>query len=249
MNSSLLREHLNQCEPCRQVVDFDQSLDQSELAHVLTLEPSQELKALVASTQGPTVRSSCWRRAVLPTSITALAAAAVLPILRVDFHSQPGWFAYGVAAMWAGMFALGLVTVLAPGRWGLGIPPWLRMAYVAGSIAVFETVAWTATRPTSYSLIRVGVDAWWSHLACALAGTAVAALIGVLMVRAARRTAAVSPTTAGSAAGTAAGFAAALCGHLECAFANASHIALAHLVPVALGAIVGALVGRRWLEP
>ncbi|MDB4931633.1 MAG: Negative regulator of sigma, partial [Myxococcaceae bacterium] len=54
---------------------------------------------------------------------------------------------------------------------------------------------------------------------------------------------------AGAVAGLAAGLVGALAQHLQCPVMDLDHTLLAHAVPVALGALLGALAGRRWLAP
>ena len=84
---------------------------------------------------------------------------------------------------------------------------------------------------------------------CALHGSLFALVAGALVFYGARRTAAVSPTTAGAVAGLAAGLVGALAQHLQCPVMDLDHTLVAHLAPPLFGALAGVVAGRRWLAP
>ncbi len=77
----------------------------------------------------------------------------------------------------------------------------------------------------------------------------VAAPLAVLAARELRGSAAADPVGAGLLVGLGAGFGGLLVQHLCCAVMRLDHTLVAHLLPLAVGALAGALSARRWATP
>jgi hypothetical protein len=244
-----LRIHADACAACGALVSLDRKLPAVCTAEVPGELPAS-LREAVAREASPTAPYSPWPRMLAPVGLTLLLAVAVMALSpRRDLAHQPQGLYWAVALAWLASVVTGLVLVLYRTGSGLGCRATTRWRYLAVAVLAFEALAWTTTRPVPGSMMCAGMAAMHQHLACAAFGGVLAALMGVSVFRVARRTAAVCPTSAGATAGTAAGFAAVLALHLECAFADPLHVAASHLVPVVLGAAVGAFAGRRYLAP
>jgi hypothetical protein len=246
-----LRAHLDACPGCRAVVAAGASLD------ALADAPSSDdgalppaLREALARDARPVEAFSAWRRALPVAALVVAVTAAVLAAMpRADLAHQPaGRLALGAGAALAGLGAA-LALLLHGGRRGLGLPAVARWAFVAAALVGFEAVNALVTVAVEGSVHLEGAAAWRARIGCALHGSLFALVAGALVFYGARRTAAVSPAAAGAVAGLAAGLVGALAQHLQCPVMDLDHTLLAHAVPVALGALVGALAGRRWLAP
>ncbi|MDO9021076.1 MAG: NrsF family protein [Myxococcales bacterium] len=246
-----LAAHVARCGPCGAMVAADRELD------ALTVPAPSGDEALPPALRDalrrdarPVAAFSAWRRA-LPAAAVALAVAAVglLARPRADLAHQPvGRMALGAGAAVAGL-AVALTLLLHGGRRGLGLPASVRWIFVGSALAGFAAVSAAVSVPVEGSVHLAGAAAWLARLGCALHGTALAALVGAVLFYGARRSAAVSPAAAGAVAGLGAGLVGALAQHLQCPVMDLDHTLVAHLAPVALGALLGALAGRRWLAP
>ena len=94
-----------------------------------------------------------------------------------------------------------------------------------------------------------GAEAWQALVMCGLHGTLFAAAAGLVVFYGARRSAAVSPVTAGAVAGLGAGLVGALVQHLHCPVMDLDHTLVSHVAPLVMGVALGSLAGRRWLAP
>jgi hypothetical protein len=249
-----LRAHLDACRECRAVVAADESIDALADAPAddddddAPLPPA--LRAALARDARPVEPFRPWRRALPVAAVTVAVMAFALAVMpRADLAHQPaGRVALGVGASLAGV-AASLAVLLHGGRRGLGLPAVARWAFAAAALACFEVVTAAVTVGVDGSVHLGGAAAWQARLGCALFGSLFALLAGALMFYGARRSAAASPTAAGAVAGLGAGLVGALAQHLHCPVMDLDHTLVAHAAPVVLGALLGALAGRRWLAP
>lgn len=246
-----LAAHVARCGPCGAMVAADRELDALTGAAPSgdeALPPA--LRDALRRDARPVSAFSAWRRA-LPVAAVAVAVAAVglLARPRADLAHQPvGRIALGVGAAVAGL-AVALTLLLHGGPRGLGLPTRARWVFVGAALAGFAAVSAAVSVPVEGSVHLAGTTAWLARLGCALHGAVLAALAGAVVFYGARRSAAVSPTAAGAVAGLGAGLVGALAQHLQCPVMDLDHTLVAHVAPVALGVLLGALAGRRWLAP
>ena len=246
-----LQAHVAACDGCRAMVAADQSLTSlaaSSYAEEEALPPA--LSEALRRDHQPVSTFSPWRRALpIAALVVAVAAVGLAIVPRPDLAHQPiGRIAVGFVAALSGL-AIALTLLLHGGRSGLGLPARLRWIFVAVALAGFEAINAAVTVPVEGSVHLEGAAASAGTFWCALHGGLLAAVAGALVFHGARRSAVVSPTAAGAVAGLAAGFAGALAQHLLCPVMDMDHTLFAHLAPPALGALLGALAGRRWLAP
>lgn len=246
-----LEAHLAACDGCRAMVAADRALGSLAASDVVEEEPLPPALSEALRRDHQAVSAfSPWRRA-LPFAALVLAIVAVgLAVLpRPDLAHQPvGRIALGLGAALSGL-AIALTLLLHGGRSGLGLPSRLRWAFVAVALAGYEAINAAVTVPVEGSVHHEGAAASAATVWCAVHGGLLAAVAGALVFLGARRSAVVSPTAAGAVAGLAAGFAGALAQHLLCPVMDMDHTLFAHLAPPALGALLGAWAGRRWLAP
>ena len=191
------------------------------------------------------------------------AQAAIIATLLVFLamggmhtHGRPAALVLGSAALWGGV-ALG-ATWLGVIRGGamLGRPPRWLLA-VAGLTPVLLSAGWwvaasilglapdipdTGGPALSPASSAFGADATCFGFTLVLA---IAPLIAFLALRPEGDP--VSPASSGAALGAAAGAWAGFLMALHCERADPHHVVLAHVIPVAVIALVGALVGRQVL--
>jgi hypothetical protein len=246
-----LQAHAAACDDCRAMMAADRAL-----AALAGSEPSREealppaLREALRRDARPVAAFSPWRRALpAATLAVAIAALALAVMPRADLAHQPASrLALGLGAVLSGL-AIALTLLLHGGRSGLGLPARARWTFVALALAGFEAINAAVTVPVEGSVHLEGAAAGQARLGCALHGGLLAALVGVAVFHGARRSAVVSPIAAGAAAGLAAGFAGALAQHLQCPVMDLDHTLVAHIAPMLLGVLLGALAGRRWLAP
>jgi hypothetical protein len=146
------------------------------------------------------------------------------------------WSLVGIAATWAGV-ARGRSMLGRPAVWRLGVVTLTPLALLMASAALGQR--WPETLTDGAELP--------AHLLCVL-GT-VAFALGPLAAFVAMRRASdpVAPGLTGAAIAVAAGAWGALGIELHCRYASPFHVAVGHVLPVALLALVGVVVGRRLL--
>lgn len=243
------RAHARSCPTCGALVAAQHAVEGIVAPVGDALDPPAALRDQVAASLAPMPRRRPLRRALLPV---ALAAGLVLALWRLApradlAHQPPSRLAVALAAGALGM-GTGLAALLARGRFGVGPSAHLRAAWLAVAVVAFEGASAWSTVAVEGSVTPTGARALARMARCALEGSALALLVGAALVFAARRTAVASPASAGLVAGAAAGFAGALAQQVACPVAVHSHTMTAHAAPVLLGALVGALAGRRWLR-
>lgn len=246
-----LQEHIARCPGCRAIVAADRAIgaitvpiDADDEALPTTLRDALQRDARPVKALNP------WKRAAPGVAVAIVIAVAVLALQpRGDLAQQTATrLGLGLGAAIAGL-VVALVLLLHGGRRGLGLPTRERAAFMVLACVGFAVITAIITVPVEGSVHLGGAAAVAARLGCTLLGTLCAMISGAVVFLGARRTAVVSPVTAGGVAGLAAGFVGALVQHLHCPVMDLDHTLVAHVAPLALGALVGALAGRRWLAP
>ena len=190
-------------------------------------------------------RSRTRRSRALALVAAAAAMTGVLLVAGVHLGARPTSLVVGTLVGAALLTAIAAWLTLGLGRSMLGRPArLLALAIVAVPVLLFAwKVGWTAAFP--------GMDAWddarpgfrclgWS-LAMALGPMAAFLFLH-------RHTAAQRPSLLGAALGMAAGTAAWALLDLYCPIGDAGHLLLGHVLPLAVFAGLGAVLGRRVLR-
>lgn len=242
-------EHARGCAQCKALVDVDASLG-SAVNGAQELELPAVLKAAVAADAKPVAPFVWWRRALVPMgAVGALAALALALIPRRDLTAQPFMFFGTAAIVVMALACVGFVAVLHRGARGLGVPERLRAVYALATLAVFVVLTLVTTRAVEGSVVLEGEPLIRSMWTCGTFGLVSSTPVGAALFVVARRSAPVSPALVGAVAGVATGMSAALIQHLACPVAVVSHALVAHSAPALIGAVVGAMLGRRLLVP
>ncbi len=248
--SAALRDHARECPGCGALLLLDEHLRHAA-EHTRAMEPSPMLQAVMAAPVPPTTHFSACRRAWLPVGVSLGVALVVLRVRpRMDLVGQQSsmgfWSSAGV--LWA-LAGAGVFVVLLRGRSGVGLPAAVRWAFVLCATVVFEALAVWTTHPVIGSVVGRTADGVFSHPGCALEGTVVAATVLAVLLGVSRRTAPSAPVSAGVAAGVAAGLSGVLTLQCVCPVAVPLHVAVVHGTVLVVGAVLGAMVGRRVLTP
>ena len=241
-----LRAHVDRCASCRLLVAAGTSVDDD----VEAVPPMSTALREATAAMRPVQPFAPWRRALAPAVAAAVVGLVGLSLVpRADLGAQP------VPRIVAGVLGILLVlgvsvgALLHRGAFGVGAPPRTRWTAVVALLAGFEALNAWVTVPVRGSLHLAGVAAWQGRCFCALYGTIVAGLVAVVVFRVARRSAVVSPASAGALAGLAAGCAGVLGQHITCPVMDLDHTLFAHAAPLLLCAVAGSWAGRRWLAP
>jgi hypothetical protein len=170
--------------------------------------------------------------------------------LRPDLPFLPGAWVVAAGVVWLGAFVVALVLGLVPVR-GQVVPRLaaIRIAAVALPLGLIALASMSPSAPGHSLITHDPATALSVDLQCLAASLAVALAPVFLGLWALRRAVAVG---AGWVAALLGAGGAALGGfalHLHCPWAAASHVVVAHALPVGLAAALAALTGRRVLEP
>jgi hypothetical protein len=212
--------------------------------------PNPELQKRIASAvakKSSLTRAEYRRQSILVIALSLLPATAVLALRGVPLGGRPLGYATIVAVGWFALAIAASVWTLRPGRTALGRPrPTLAALAVAlpASLLLVSLVASAAFPET----LRAPTYGWRVHLTCAMiaTGLSLAPIGAVLWLR--RRSDPVKPWSTGAALGAAAASWAGAVIAAQCPHPEPLHVALAHVAPIALSALVAALVGARVLS-
>lgn len=245
--------HTRGCPSCAALVRTDGDISRALSTPAPTEAPEalpEALRAAVRADPAPKTTRRWWRGWAVPLgALAGVAAVAWRLHPRADLGAQP----LPRMALGALVALLGATTAWVAashgGPSGLGWSTQRRgmtaVVLALGGVALVAGV----TVAVEGSLLRGGL---WAHMArgvCALEGVVVAAPLAVLAARELRGSAAADPVGAGLLVGLGAGFGGLLVQHLCCAVMRLDHTLVAHLLPLAVGALAGALSARRWATP
>jgi hypothetical protein len=208
-----------------------------------TPPPSDALLDAVGRMQP--VRTRRPARMLAMVALLALAwAAAWLPLgLRRDFRELPPVWLFGAALLWAIGFALPLTVALIPAR-GQVLPRAATARILAAAVPLVLVGASMFAAQAPASRIALDGHQWINaSLRCCVVGLVIGLVPCALAMFALRRALPVGSRAIGAALGAAGGALGGLILHLHCSWAQPSHVAAAHGGAVAIGALLGALVG------
>lgn len=269
--SAPLRGHAKQCPDCSRLLAAERAL---AAPAVPTVAQGAALREALDRDLAPVRARSPLARAWLPALVAAAGAVAVVGVTLSSRPSPPLVASLASTGLLTLGSALGFLLLFVRGETGLGPSVRLRWAYVAAAFVLLAGVAFAGpgsaggrehhkgrqespTQPMAGSAAeafgRVGREVGPSNRGsgageCAGLGMALAALVGMSLFAASRRTSPVSPRAAGAVAGVAAGLAGAAALQLHCP-CDGLHVVVGHGLPVVAGAALGALAGRRVLSP
>ena len=209
----------------------------------------QELKARVLlevrATPSPTRRASqlhTW--SVLQGSF--IVGAALFFSFDGIRHGQgrPLWLCAASSLGWASVAGLSMAGALLPGTSALGRPRAVLVGIALGTPAVLLAMmlafaalcpAVTLTHPERLGLKCLGLTM----------ATAALPLVGLVVVR--RSSAPRHSAAVGAALGSACGSAAGVMVEIWCPVATPRHILVGHILPIEILAVLGALLGARFI--
>jgi hypothetical protein len=179
---------------------------------------------------------------VLPSSVvTALALFFAFDGLR---HGQgrPLWFYAASALGWAAVATLSMWGAFARGPSAIGRPRGWLMAVAVGTPAVLFALmfAMAVVHPevTAVHPERIGFKCLGLTVAAATFP-----LVGLVLAR--RRSDPVHPVATGAALGAACGASAGVMVEMWCPVATPQHIAVGHILPIVILAVIGGVLGAR----
>lgn len=213
----------------------------------MTLPPDVKARVLEAArgtssaTRG-TTRTREWL--VLPSGLI-VAASLYFAFGGVEHGAgRPAWFHAASALGWAGIAALSMWSAVGGGGSATGRARSLLWIAAVGTPAVlFAMMFALAAIDPALQLAhaeRLGVK-------CFGLTVAAAAFPLLALVRVRRGSDAVHPAASGAALGAACGASAGVMVEMWCPVAETSHVVIGHIAPVALLAVLGALLGVRFL--
>lgn len=247
------RAHASTCERCRALTDTDETL--ARLVNARGLErserPHQLPPALRAAVEGGSTAVapfSVAKRGAAPLLLSsALAMGALRFIPRADLAHRAGATFAGGAILLLSLVIAGVLGVLNRGPSGIGASLLRRVVYLALAFVLAELTVASVADPVEASVVLARDAVLRGIIQCASHGALVAAFAGVGLFVAARRTVITAPSLAGAVAGASAGLTGTLVLHLACPVSSLTHGMIAHVAPMVLGALAGAITGRRVL--
>jgi hypothetical protein len=208
---------------------------------------TQDLKARILaqarSTPSRTRQASrVYAWLVLPSSV--IVAAALFFAFNGPHHGQgrASWFYAASTLGWAAVAALSVWGAYLRGGSALGRPSAWLMAIAVGTPALLFTMMF------GFAVVHPEVTLLHpERLGLKCLGLTVAAaafpLLGLSLVR--RGSDPVHPVATGSALGSACGASAGVMVEMWCPVAAPRHVAIGHILPIVIMAILGALLGAR----
>jgi hypothetical protein len=208
---------------------------------------TEDLKAriLASARATPSSRrpaSQVYAWLVLPSSIIV---GAVLFFAFDGLHhgqGRPSWFYVASSVGWLAVATLSVWAAFGRGGSALGRPrPWLTAVAIGTPALLFAMMFGFAFVHPEVTLLhseRLGLKC----LGLTLAG-AVFPMLSLVFLR--RGSDPVHPVATGAALGAACGAAAGVMVELWCPVAAPRHVAVGHILPIAIVSVVGALMGAR----
>lgn len=204
-----------------------------------SIEIEKKILALAAETR-PVMRLG--RRRIIAIALVVGMAALATMRPRGDFGALPIAQLVVVTALVAAIAVLGLGVAASTKRFA-GPPVRVLFAIAIGAPVLYALA--TAANPLHGSADVPAPPTWMCLMMAAMVA---AAGLGAL-VAAFRFAVPVAPRARGAALGAAAGAWAGLAMHLRCPSADPIHILIGHAVPIAIVAVLGALVAPRFVRP
>jgi hypothetical protein len=244
-----LAAHAEHCPHCADLWQADAQLrGTGARAPAHGAAPGVQLQRLFDAHRGSTRAAHPARRiAAVLGAAAACIGVAFWCVPRADLRVAAAALLVLPFAAFALLWIAALQLYAYRGRSGLGVPPWLRWAFVAASVVLFESLsALEAAKLSTWNASLAGTRIAASN-DCLLLGLGVAGLVGAVAVAVTRHTVLIGAASAGALAGSIAGLTAVMFLHLHCAAADAGHLAIVHALPLVCAIVAGAFTGRRIL--
>jgi hypothetical protein len=242
--------HITKCAQCNEFTTADRALSQLVANASEDTQLPESLRAMVASNVTPVASFSLWQRSAVPLILVAVVVCAGMLVRpRSDLSAQQGMTFVAVLMVFATLVVAGIYIVLHRGSRGLGASRIQRLIALVAVLGMSELVMALVSHGSAAS---TGVQIHELLLACAhcgVCGTLVSLVVALGFFGVARRTAVTSPSLMGAVAGATSGLSGAMYLHVTCPNAAIDHMMISHGGPVVLGAVIGALVGKRLLAP
>ena len=214
--------------------------------------PNPRLLAALARSPSPT-RAQRSRRWLLIVAASLVPTGSVLLLRGVHLGGRPRGYVALVAAGWCTLIVGASLWTLRPGPTALGRPrPLLALASVGLPLLLLSTsLGASVLFPETWLTPAYGSRV---HLACATLATLLAAPpIGALLWLH-RRSEPVKPWATGAALGVIAASWAGSIVAVQCPHPEPLHVAVAHVAPIAILALVSAVIASRllairWIDP
>jgi hypothetical protein len=206
----------------------------------------ERLRAALSSRSSLT-RAQLRRRGLAALALAVAPLVAALVLGGVHAGGRPHGYVGVVAVGWCSLVVAASSWVLRPGPTPLGRPRptllLLAMALPACLLAV--SIAASILFPEALWSSNLG---WRAHLACALTASALSLAPLGMALWFFRRSDPVRSAVTGAALGAIAASWGATVVAIQCPHPEPVHVALGHVLPIALAAIVAAVVGARVLS-
>jgi len=199
----------------------------------------ERIRASMAETQ-PSGMSPSARALTSAAMVLAIVVGAIA-LIRPDLAQLPQ------AALLTVTFGVGLLAVstlivaLAPGSKGLGASVTLLVAFAMSTAPIYAVVTMIAALGASPSIVPARN--------CFSMSMGFAAVVLTGLTWALRRSVPAAPIARGALLGACAGAWAGLVIHLHCPSGDRLHILVGHAIPVAIFAVLGAILSPRFLRP
>jgi hypothetical protein len=207
------------------------------------IPPPDALRDRIRAAVAETRPSGFSPRVRAVVSIVAVLAAMSLGIalMRPDLSALPVGSLVAVTLGVAVLATVTLVVALTPGGRGLGASVTTLVAFATFTAPLYAVITMAASLGIAEDGPRVR---GCFSMSLAMAAIALAGLTFAL-----RRSVPVASTARGALLGACAGAWAGLAIHLHCPCGDRMHILIGHAVPIAIFAVVGAIVPPRFLRP
>jgi hypothetical protein len=244
------QKHITQCAQCNELTATDHALSLL-VAHTSgETQLPESLRAMVANHATPVASFSIWQRGAVPfLLVAAVLCAGMFLQPRHDLATQQNVTFYAALMVFATLVAAGIYTVLHRGSRGLGASLTQRVVALTSVLGLSELVLALTSHGSAVSAGVQVHDLLFACAHCVLCGALVSLVVAFGFFGVARRTAVTSPSLMGAVAGATSGIAGAMYLQVTCPNATIDHMMISHSGPVILGAVMGALVGKRLLAP
>lgn len=209
-------------------------------------DPKARLMAAIQRAPSQTRRAArVWQWLVLPAG--AIIAATLYFAYNGPDQGQGGrdlWYFVASAASWTAIAALSLWGALGRGRASSWRSRALLLAFAIGTpLLLFAIMLGLAS--TDPAMSRIHPEKWGRMCLPLTLAAAAFPLLALLYAR--RESDPVHPAFTGAALGSACGAASGIMVELWCPVSTTRHIALGHILPIVLLAVMGALLGSQML--
>lgn len=209
----------------------------------LPVDLKAKILASVQTTPSPP-RAPWWKVALWIIPVSVAVAFSLVTAMGGFQHGEgrPAPMLIGTAMGWITVAFMATWGAFGRGRSAVGrARSWLAVIAIATPAVLFSaTLVWNAIYPEAAG--------WWEGrlgLKCLglTLGMAVWPLVGMVLVR--RASDPVHPGATGAALGAASGAWAGVVVDLWCSVSHPAHIALGHILPILILAVLGLALGRR----